>query len=102
MTAKKKFLKSYLLQEAQINRLNKMAQLHPQKQKCYLKQISECQKRRDKVEEKISAIDDEILREILMRKYIFGKTLEEISFIINYSKRHTERLHVKALQLFKI
>ena len=68
----------------------------------YLKQIKECEETRILIEEKISVVEDELLREILTLKYLCGKTIEETAIIINYSKRHTERLHAKALSIIKI
>ena len=56
----------------------------------------------EEIEQKISNVDDELLCEILYQKYILGKTLEDIAVILNYSKRHIERLHIKALEKFKI
>ena len=49
----------------------------------------------------IDAVDGGILSEILSQKYICGRSLEEIGYLINYSKRQTERLHIKALLKFK-
>ena len=54
------------------------------------------------LEAKIEALPDDNLREVLYNKYILGQTLEEISFTLNYSKRHIERLHVKALEKFTL
>ena len=42
-----------------------------------------------------SALDDD-------KTLYGGKTLEEISLILNYSKRHIERLHIKALEKFNM
>ena len=44
--------------------------------------------------------DGGVLSEILYLKYVLGKTLSEIGFIINYSQRQTERLHRMALEKF--
>ena len=97
MKAKKQFLKSYLLQETKIRRLSEMPLLTPQEKKKYLAQIKECKRARDNIENAIAKINDDLLREVLYQTYICGRTLEETSLIINYSKRHTERLHIKAL-----
>ncbi|MBR4099774.1 MAG: hypothetical protein IKK55_02160 [Clostridia bacterium] len=99
---KKQFLKSYLLQQSKIDRLNEMIDINPKKKDLYLQQIAECEAVRSEIEEKISLIDDELLKELLIQKYIFGKTLEEIGLILNYSKRHAERLHIRALKNLKI
>lgn len=98
---KKKVLSRYLLQEAKINRLREMCRINPQSKDIYEKRIKEAQKLRIDIEEKINAVDDPLLCEVLHLKYICGKTLEEIGLILNYSKRHIERLHIKALDRFK-
>ncbi len=99
---KKAFLKSYLLQQAKITRLKEMISNHPQESLKYKAQISECLKTREEIEQKISAVDSDILKELLTQKYICGKTLEEISLIMNYSKRHIERLHIIAVEKLEI
>lgn len=102
MKNKKKFLNSFVLQQTKIKSLEKMLVINPTKCKEYQIQINECYALRDNIEKAILLVDDEVLQEILRQKYIFGKTLEEISLIINYSKRHTERLHIKALNRLQI
>ncbi len=99
---KKKFLKLYLLQQSKINRLHEMIAHNPSKKDTYLRQIAECEQLRSQIEETIAQIDDDTLKEVLLQKYICGKTLEEISLVLNYSKRHTERLHISALKQLKI
>ncbi len=98
----KAFLKRYLLQEAKIRTFAEMHEKRRENSEYYNKQIAECKMLREKIEKKISAVEDETLKELLFQKYILGKTLEEISLVINYSKRHTERLHRKALAAIKI
>lgn len=99
---KKEYLSSYLLQETKINRLKKMADLNPELAPQYSKALNEALLLRIKIERQISEVDSGILSEVLYQKYIFGKTLEDISVILNYSTRHIERLHIKALDLFKM
>lgn len=98
---KKEYLRQYLLQQKRINRLNYMITLNPENKNKYLSQIKKSERIRKEIEAKISAVDDDILREVLFLKYTCGKSLMEISYIINYSRRHTERLHIKALEKFK-
>ena len=101
-TQKKEYLKLYLLQESKIKRLEQMSHLYPErKNECEL-EISEAQLLRKNIEEKISAVDNPLLSELLYQKYILGKTLEELSYIFNYSLRHIERLHKKALEKIDI
>ncbi|MBR4123074.1 MAG: hypothetical protein IKT93_01500 [Clostridia bacterium] len=99
---KKRYLNLYLLQEAKIKRLNSMMLISPDKKSEYKEKIAECIKIRDNIETKIKAVDGGVLSEILFQKYIFGKTLTEISYILNYSKRQIERLHIKALEKFNM
>lgn len=99
---KKKYLNLYLMQEAKIKRLKSMKSISPDKAQQYDALIEKCMLLRDEIETKIKSVDGEILSEILFQKYIFGKTLEEISYILNYSKRQIERLHIKALEEFKM
>lgn len=99
---KKKYLSLYLIQEAKINRLETMKKISPDKADLYAQKIKQCITLRDEIETKIKNVDGGVLSEILFQKYIFGKTLEEIGYIINYSKRQTERLHIKALEEFEI
>jgi DNA-directed RNA polymerase specialized sigma24 family protein len=49
------------------------------------------------IKEIISQVDDEILRELLMHRYIEGKKFEEIAVGMNYSWRQIHRLHTRAL-----
>ncbi|MBE6809250.1 MAG: hypothetical protein E7524_07265 [Ruminococcaceae bacterium] len=95
---KKQYLSAYLLQEAKIERLKRMIDKNPANEKLYKEYIEKSQKIRTEIEEKISAVDDELLSELLFQKYVFGHTLEQVGYIINYSKRQTERLHRKALE----
>ena len=102
MKNKKQYLKNYRLQQKKIERLREMIILNPRNRSRYLKQISDCEKVQEEIETKINNIDDERLREILFLKYVCGKTLIEISIIIDYSQRHTERMHTTAIEKIEI
>lgn len=99
---KKLYLKSYLLQQSKISRLREMISINPDMKEEYEKQIVRSKNLRKNIEYKISKVDDGLLSEILFQKYICGKTVEEISLIINYSKRQTERFHIAALEKFEM
>ncbi len=101
MQNKKEYLKLYLLQQQKINRLTQMTVLNPESKEKYLSEIEKCRKIRQNIEDDISLMQNDVLKEILFLKYVFGKNLDEVSYLINYSKRHTERLHKKALEEFK-
>lgn len=96
---KKEYLKRYLLQEAKIARFKQMDYID---KKTLKTKICEAENIRSEIEIKINSLDNELLIELLYQKYILGKTLDEISIILNYSKRHIERLHVKALEKIEI
>lgn len=102
LNKKKEYLKSYLIQAKKIERYEKIECRSKKEENTYKKYIKISENRRNEIEEKIQKIDDELLIELLFEKYIFGKTLEEIALILNYSKRHIERLHIKALEKFEI
>ncbi len=102
MTDKKQYLRKYLLQQKKIERLKEMIILNPRGRSKYLKQIAKCEQVCEGIEEKINNIDDDILREILFLKYICGKGLKEISEQISYSPRHTQRMHITAIEKIEI
>lgn len=99
---KKEYLKQYLLQETKISRLKTMSELNPQFRPEYESLINRSFELRREIENKISAVDGGILSELLFQKYVFGRTLDDISCVLNYSPRHIERLHIKALEQFNI
>ncbi len=102
MEYKKTYLNSYRLQENIIRTLNRMIIENPSKSNHFFKKIEECEKLRTEIADKIAQVDEPRLKVILYEKYINGLTLEAIAPILNYSKRHTERLHIAALKAFKI
>lgn len=99
---KKEYLNKYMAQGGKIKRLQELALKNTNKVAEYQVKIAKAIQLRNEIEEKIERLNNPILSEILFQKYVFGKTLEEISVIINYSKRQTERLHIKALEKFSI
>ena len=102
MTKKKDYLNSYLLQGDEIRILNEMILKNPSMKNKYLEKINQCEIKRQAIEKSIEKISDQRFKLVLYEKYICGRTLEEISLILNYSKRHIERLHIAALKLFEI
>ncbi len=95
-------LKKYRVLISRISRLKSMAKLCPENRRRYGCEIKECIAERDGIEQAITGVDGGILTEILALKYMCGKSLEEIALDICYSKRQTERLHLKALKIIKI
>ena len=99
---KKEYLSIYLLQNEKIRRLKETALQNPEEKEKYISQIKAAQTLRREIEDKIEAVDGGVLSELLYLKYVCGKTLMQISYALNYSVRQIERLHIKALQKFKM
>lgn len=89
------------MQGDEIRILNELIFKNPPNKKQYIKKIKECEKKRNDIENSIEKLSDQRFKLVLYEKYICGRTLEEISLILNYSKRHIERLHIAALKDFK-
>ena len=79
-----------------------MVFLNPDLKAKYQREIQNANTIRNEIENKIESVDNGILSEVLFQKYILGRTLEEVSLAINYSKRQTERFHIAALEKFKM
>lgn len=91
-----------MLQHARIERLVGMLETGTGNQAECLAGIRKANELRNEIERKIKEVDGGVLSELLYLKYVCGKPLLEISFILNYSVRHTERLHKKALEKLKL
>ena len=102
ITYKKQYLGRYLIQAKKIERYKRIENRCTKEENTYKKSIAAAKSLRNEIENKILQVDDELLVELLYEKYIYGKTLEEIGLILNYSKRHIERLHIKALEKIEI
>ena len=66
------------------------------------KEIDELIELRKEIENKINAVDNPKLREILKCRYLDCKSWEEIAYKNNITWRHVYRLHEKALDEIKI
>ena len=62
------------------------------------KEITACSTRSTGIEETISRHNNLMEREILIRKYIYGETLEYIAEVLCYSPRHIQRIIDKAAE----
>ena len=99
---KKEYLELYLLQYTKIRRLHEQIKRNPRTVFRYRRQIRNAERLRIEIEKRIDAVDGGILSEILSQRFLCGRTLEETAVILNYSKRHLERLYIKALEKIKI
>lgn len=102
MQAKKDYLKQYLIQGAIIRDAQEMLNINKVNSELYRETITNAEQLRINIENSINSVGDSLLREILIEKYILGKTLEQIAFNLNYSVRQIERLHKKAIEKFAI
>lgn len=94
------YLSLYRLQNAKLQRLNIMAEEYPENAEKYRREAQKVRELREKIECEIEQVDGGLLTEILCQKFLCGRTLEEIALRINYSKRQTERLFLKAIENF--
>lgn len=100
--AKKEYLKGYRVLQAKIARLMNMINECPENYERLNAEAEKTREKRDKIESTIEKIDGGVLSEILFQKYILGKSMEQIGYAINYSKRQVERLHLKAVNLLPV
>ncbi len=98
---KKKYLKNYQVVATALKRTERQIMLYGKREEI-LKEQKEYVATLSKIKEEISLLDEPLLREILIQKYLCGLTLNKISGNLNYSIRQTTRLHKKALELFTI
>lgn len=61
-----------------------------------------CGETRNKIFEAINSVENDKYRELLIMRYIDGKTFEHIAFALDYSWRHVHRVHSNALLQIKI
>lgn len=52
------------------------------------------------LQERISKVQNETLQEILVQRYIYGKSLKDIAVTMNYSYDYIRELHSKAKKAF--
>ncbi len=100
MDYKKQYLELYLIQQAKIERLRDQMRINPKTVRRYRKKIREAEKLRRRIEDSIDAVDGGILSEVLSQRFLCGKSLEQIALTLNYSKRHIERLFIRAMEKF--
>lgn len=101
MKSAKEYLNSYRLQEHIIRNLKRLCLENPSQCEELKTQLAESEALRTQIAKKILQTKEPRYKVLLYEKYINGRTLEEIAGILNYSKRHIERLHVAALKSFK-
>lgn len=102
MNVKKEYLELYLIQQAKIERLRDLMRINPKTVRRYRKKIRDAERLRRRIEDTIDAVDGGILSEVLSQRFLCGKSLEQIAITLNYSKRHIERLFIRAMEKIDI
>lgn len=102
MDIKKEYLELYLIQHAKIERLRDQMKINPRTVRRYRKKIRDAERLRRRIEDSIDAVDGGILSEVLSQKFLCGKSIEQIALTLNYSKRHIERLYIRAMEKIDI
>ncbi len=98
---KKDYLQNYIVHIAMAKRIREMMKSYPDDAKRFIPQLETAVKICRCIEGEIDIVTPRIYAEILAHKYMYGKNLNEIAEIMNYSKRQIERLHRLALERFK-
>ncbi len=88
----KKKLSEYRRLMARVQQLNIDIQLYESSRKELIKERDKCLLAANYIENAIKKEEDLRKREILIRKYIYGDTLEEIAGRLSFSSRHIQRL----------
>lgn len=99
---KRNYLSGYKVLGAKIDRLCEMSRMFPKEKETYLKKADETRNFMKRIESNIERVDNGLLSEILFQKYVLGRSLETVSYALNYSKRQIERLHLVALEKISI
>jgi len=92
------YLKNYRVLLSKKDRLKEMCEIFPERKEEYKEQINNTVKSILRIEDAIEKVDGGILSEILFQKYVLGRSLETVSYNLNYSKRQIERLHINAVE----
>ena len=102
MDIKKEYLERYLIQQARIERPRDQMSINPKTVRRYRKKIRDAERIRRRIEDTIDSVDGGILSEVLSQKFLCGRSFEQISLTLNYSKRHIERLYIRAMEKIRI
>ncbi len=88
----KKYLEGYRNNMARAGRLKGEMENFTASAPSILNEIEECIKQSGMIEGVIISHKNICQREIMLRKYIYGQTIEKIAEELNYSPRHIQRI----------
>ncbi len=94
----KEYLAGYLLNMARAQQLKRKLEAYVMSAPSIKREIDVCIKNSGEVEEIIYSCENILQREVAVRKYIYGQSLEKIAEELNYSARHIQRIHNKAVE----
>lgn len=88
----KKYLSEYRLHMARAIRLKREMETFKASKASIQKEIEECINKSGIIEGIIASHGNLCEREIMLRKYVYGQTIEKIAEELNYSPRHIQRI----------
>ena len=94
----KKYLAGYLVNMARVQLLKRKLEAYTMSAPSIKREIDICIKNSGEIEEIVNSCKDILAREVAVRKYIYGQSLEKIAEELNYSARHIQRIHNKAVE----
>lgn len=94
----KKYLEGYRANMAKVGRLKCEMENFKVSAPSIMGEIEECIKKSGMIEGVIISHSNLCQREIMLRKYIYGQTLEKIAEDLNYSPRHIQRILNEAVE----
>lgn len=59
------------------------------------KDINQCEEEQEKIKKDINNITDFLIKNILKKRIVEGKTWEQVAYEIGYSVTHTQRIYKK-------
>ncbi len=99
---KKKVLNEYLKNMSAVGRLRLAMEKFEASASSIQKDIDGHLARAEEIEAFISGVENFFHRELLLRKYVFGETFEEIGLALSYSPRQIQRVVDKAVNSLDI
>ena len=94
----KNYLKQYRLCMARVFRLRGELEKYSASADSISAEIARLLKKAEEIEALIEKEENMLYREVLMRKYVYGETFEEIGERLCYSSRHIQRLLNRAVE----
>lgn len=98
----KKYFEGYLINMARAQHLKRELEFYIAAAPSIKKEIAECIKRSNAIEGVIISHSDICEREIMLRKYVYGQTIERIAEELCYSERQVQRILNSAVEKISV